>query len=124
MLNTSRKRPSSCTQNVISRAEHVQLMTSDLQTSSSAVHVSRMKELYHDCSICSKSLEALTSHVCRVHRRDPRFLVSCKSCFRSYRKWDSYRKHLQRGCQMIPSQSTSGVSTFCMETVNRSHFIW
>lgn len=78
-----------------------------IPVSSTATDAASEEELYHDCSMCSyatTSLAALTRHVCRVHQHDPRFRVSCKSCLRSYRKWDSYRKHIQRGCQKIATQ--------------------
>ena len=50
------------------------------------------------CSFTSISLDALTQHVCKVHKHHPRFLVYCKSCLRSYTRWNSYFKHLKRGC--------------------------
>ena len=67
-----------------------------------------MAELMYGCNMCSyeaRSLNKLTSHVCKIHRYDSRFHFYCKSCLRSYTKWDSYRKHLQRGCTIIPGSS-------------------
>ena len=67
--------------------------------------------LPYSCNMCSYgagSLENLTSHVCRMHKNDPRFHIYCESCLRSYTKWDSYRKHVQRGCCVRPpSEDTS-----------------
>lgn len=53
------------------------------------------------CSFGTRDLESLTSHICRLHKSDPRFLIYCSMCLRSYTKWDSYRKHIQRGCSVI-----------------------
>lgn len=64
--------------------------------------------LAFSCSMCSygsRTLETLTLHVCKNHKSDPRFHIYCESCLRSYTNWDSYRKHLQRGCNTIPSTS-------------------
>ena len=33
------------------------------------------------------------------------FTFTVKSCLRSYTKWESYRKHVQRGCAIMPSSS-------------------
>ena len=55
------------------------------------------------CSYGTKNIENLTIHVCKVHKSDPNFHVYCELCLRSYTKWDSYRKHLQRGCSAIHS---------------------
>lgn len=66
-------------------------------------------EGFHSCTMCSygaRTEEAITSHVCKSHRNDPRFHVYCRSCLRSYKKWGSYRKHVERGCKMIPSMVT------------------
>ena len=63
----------------------------------------------HSCNMCSYStsvLQSLVDHVCRSHKTDPKFHVYCKSCLRSYTKWDSYRKHVQRGCESMPSSIT------------------
>ena len=60
----------------------------------------------HLCTMCSFSstrITTLTSHVLRAHRSHPRFHIYCKYCLRSYKKWDSYRKHLHRGCSEIVS---------------------
>lgn len=62
--------------------------------------------LLYTCNMCSygaRDLESLTSHVCRSHKNDSRFHIYCESCLRSYTKWDSYRKHVQRGCSIMPS---------------------
>lgn len=69
-------------------------------------------EEYHFCSMCSycsRTLEALNGHVCKTHKNNPRFLVYCKSCLRSFMKWDSYRKHLQRGCEIMPRRFPADV---------------
>lgn len=57
------------------------------------------------CSYAAKTIENLTSHICRIHRFDPKFHVYCESCLRSYTKWDSYKKHLQRGCSIVSSST-------------------
>lgn len=60
-----------------------------------------MDEPFYACSMCSyttRELDVYTAHVIRLHKDDPRFNVSCKSCLRSFTKWDSYRKHMQRSC--------------------------
>lgn len=80
--------------------------------------------MFHACSMCSygaRSPEALSSHVCKVHKSDPRFLVYCKSCLRSYTKWDSYRKHLQRGCEIMPTStvdSTAGINSLLTNDID------
>ena len=66
--------------------------------------------LPHTCNMCSygaRTIESLTSHVCRIHKNDPRFHIYCESCLRSYTKWDSYRKHVQRGCSIVSNGGTS-----------------
>ena len=68
------------------------------------------EDVFYICSMCSygaRSEETLTSHVCKSHRNDPRFHIYCKSCLRSYKKWDSYRKHIERSCKIIPSITVS-----------------
>ena len=60
-----------------------------------------MDEPFYACSMCSyttRELDVYTTHVIRLHKDDPRFNVSCKSCLRSFTKWDSYRKHVQQSC--------------------------
>lgn len=67
---------------------------------------------FYTCSMCSfhsRSLQSLTKHICKSHRSDPRFHVYCKSCLRSYSKWDSYRKHIERGCQKISCGTDSPI---------------
>lgn len=63
------------------------------------------------CSYCTRTIENLTSHVCRMHKFDPRFHIFCNSCLRSYTKWDSYRKHVQRGCCMVSTPSMDESTT-------------
>lgn len=66
------------------------------------------ESLFYACNMCSygaRDLDGLTSHVCRNHKNDPRFHIYCKSCLRSYTKWDSYRKHVQRGCNATPTSA-------------------
>ena len=63
------------------------------------------------CSYGSKSLDSLTAHICKNHRSDSRFNVYCKSCFRSYSKWESYRKHVQRGCKVMPCSTVDVASS-------------
>ena len=68
------------------------------------------ESMMYSCNMCSfsaRSINSLTSHVCRAHKTDSMFHVYCKSCLRSYTKWDSYRKHVQRGCNAIPSNDIS-----------------
>lgn len=70
------------------------------------------ESLVYSCNMCSyntQNLESLTSHVCKIHKNDPRFHIYCESCLRSYTKWDSYRKHIQRGCMVMPSGSNTSV---------------
>lgn len=55
------------------------------------------------CTYSTANKDALIDHVCKIHRHDPNFLVYCSNCLRSYRKWDSYRKHLSRGCGLNTS---------------------
>ena len=56
------------------------------------------------CSMCSfyaTDNDRLVSHVCKIHRYDPNFLIYCSRCLRSFRVWDTYKKHLYRGCTAI-----------------------
>ncbi len=39
----------------------------------------------------------------------------CKSCFRSYTKWESYRKHVQRGCKIMPCSTAGNVSSSSLQ---------
>lgn len=69
-----------------------------------------MDEPIHSCMMCSfitRSLDTLTSHIIKMHKNDAQFNVSCKSCLRSYTRWDSFRKHIQRGCSEPISVSSS-----------------
>lgn len=69
--------------------------------------------LSYACNMCSYSagtMENLTSHVCRMHKSDPRFHIYCESCLRSYTKWDSYRKHIQRGCCVVSPTADMSVT--------------
>ena len=95
--------------------KQLQESSAHAQTIAAAVYASRkMAELFHFCSMCSYgtvSLETLTEHVCTKHKSDPRFLVYCNSCLCSYSKWDSYRKHLQRGCEIMPTSATASTHT-------------
>ena len=50
------------------------------------------------CSFYAKNKDALVSHVCKIHRYDPNFLIYCSQCLRSFRVWTTYKKHLYRGC--------------------------
>lgn len=62
---------------------------------------SRMSEQVHTCNMCCytfRHLDLLAAHIISKHKDDPQFNVYCKLCLRSYTKWDSYRKHVQRGC--------------------------
>ena len=63
-----------------------------------------MEDTFHYCTLCSYSttnLQALTSHICKLHKSHPKFHVYCTACLHSYTKWDSYRKHIHRGCKSI-----------------------
>lgn len=58
------------------------------------------------CNMCCysfRSPDLLVDHIITKHKNDPRFNVYCSLCLRSFTKWDSYRKHIQRGCTAIPS---------------------
>lgn len=75
-------------------------------------------ETFHTCSMCSycsRNLGSLTTHICKSHRSDPRFNVYCKSCFRSYTKWESYRKHIQRGCKIMPCSTVNVASSSSLQ---------
>ena len=52
------------------------------------------------CPMCSYGTYQ-EPHVCSIHRYDPNFIVYCTSCLRSFTKWDSFRKHMYRGCKGI-----------------------
>ena len=58
------------------------------------------------CSFCAADNGTLVSHVCKIHRHDPNFLIYCSRCLRSFRVWDTYKKHLYRGCREIASDVT------------------
>lgn len=80
-----------------------------------------MKMEKHRCSMCSyysSSLDELQSHTYRLHKDDPRFSVYCKSCLRSYKKWNSYLRHLQRGCQPVTMSSSNECSTTNLEDLS------
>lgn len=47
----------------------------------------------------------LASHVCKIHRYDPNFLIYCSSCLRSFKVWDTYKKHLYRGCKDVANST-------------------
>ena len=70
------------------------------------------------CSYASTSLDALTKHVCKAHKHHPRFMVYCKSCLRSYTKWNSYLRHLKRGCHSYATNSDTGVTGHTSTTMN------
>ena len=59
------------------------------------------------CTYCTSSEYELVAHVCKIHRYHPNFLVYCSSCFRSYSKWNTYKKHLSRGCSLQVHQDSS-----------------
>ena len=42
----------------------------------------------------------LMAHVCKIHRYHPNFQVYCASCLRSFSKWNTFKKHLSRGCNL------------------------
>ena len=61
------------------------------------------------CSMCSFSATnnaTLISHVCKIHRHDPNFLIYCSRCLRSFRVWDTYKKHIYRGCKETAGKGT------------------
>ena len=37
----------------------------------------------------------------RLHKHDPQFVILCAVCGQSYAKYESYRKHVQRGHKNI-----------------------
>ena len=59
------------------------------------------------CSFCATNNATLVSHVCKIHRYDPNFLIYCSRCVRSFKVWDTYKKHLYRGCGENPTNSAS-----------------
>ncbi len=51
------------------------------------------------CSFCDFHCYehvALLRHIKDLHQNDPNFLVYCSYCGKTYKKWDSLRKHVQR----------------------------
>ena len=64
------------------------------------------------CTMCEFSTQrqsTLVDHIFSIHRDDPHFLIYCSRCYRSYTKWDSYRKHVYRGnCKNIEDGSDTG----------------
>ena len=52
------------------------------------------------CTYCTTSEKELVDHVCKIHRYHPNFQVYCASCLRSYSNWNSFKKHLSRGCSL------------------------
>ena len=73
------------------------------------------------CSFVSKSEKHVTKHICLVHRDDPRFLVHC-ACFRSFKKWNTFLKHLQRGCS-ARSNPSSHSSLSLAPVINMTGFL-
>lgn len=62
------------------------------------------------CSMCSfqaSDRDTLVLHVCKIHRHDPNFLIYCSRCLRSFRVWETYKKHLYRGCKEEANNVTS-----------------
>ena len=51
------------------------------------------------CTFQARNEELLLYHISKIHRDDLNFLVSCSKCLRSFRLWDSYKKHRYRGCK-------------------------
>ena len=51
------------------------------------------------CSFYATDDATLVSHICNIHRHDPNFLIYCSRCLRSFRVWDTYKKHRYRGCR-------------------------
>ena len=49
--------------------------------------------------LCHADDATLVSHVCKIHRHGPNFLIYCSRCLRSFRVWDTYKKHRYRGCR-------------------------
>ena len=48
---------------------------------------------------CSKN--EVIAHMIRLHKHDPQFVILCAVCGQSYAKYESYRKHVQRGHKNI-----------------------
>ena len=41
------------------------------------------------------------AHMIRLHKHDPQFVILCAVCGQSYAKYESCRKHVQRGHKNI-----------------------
>lgn len=68
------------------------------------------------CSFNAASPESITIHVCSVHKYDPHFHVYCQHCLRSYTKWNSYQKHIKRGCG-LPSSTNNATPIMLSNSV-------
>lgn len=51
------------------------------------------------CSFCAANNATLITHVCKIYRHDPNFLIYCSRCLWSFRVSETYKKHLYRGCK-------------------------
>lgn len=58
------------------------------------------------CSYSSNSEESMTDHICKLHRNDHRFRVICR-CYRTFDKWNSYWRHIKRGCKAVQNEIIS-----------------
>ena len=75
------------------------------------------------CSYTSISEEDVKKHVLKLHKHHPRFFVYCNSCLRSYTKWNSYLKHIQRGCRSVRLEGSITNSTNNEQETDKSYLV-
>ena len=51
------------------------------------------------------------------------FFVYCNSCLRSYTKWNSYLKHIQRGCRSVTLKRYTTNSTNNKQKIDKSYLV-
>ena len=59
------------------------------------------------CTYCTSNEDELVAHVCKIHRYHPNFQVYCASCLRSFSKWNTFKKHRARDCNLQIHESDS-----------------
>ena len=74
------------------------------------------------CTYCTSSEYELVNHVCKIHRYHPNFQVYCASCLRSYSKWNTFKKHISRGCSLQVNQDSSADSDGTHDHLNPTTF--
>ena len=73
------------------------------------------------CSFTSRWEKDIRRHICSVHKDDPRFLVHCE-CLRSFKKWNTFLKHLQRGCSAVQNSASNSFSQSSENTLSDQGF--